>query len=183
MLRAASLAMLVALSGAAPRSPPPGLAPGWEEIAWPFGRDAWPAGRAFRCGADTCGGELEVYVRPKIGFCNCTTGVTDDAEVDAVSDLDMISADFVPERPGEPVLVGELKGRARGYTVTMPDGARRDGAGYAISSKCDLVAVASLGSGAGSAQARREVVALLESDPVQRWLGAKLGRPRRGGVS
>ena len=21
----------------------------WQEIAWPFPRDAWPAGRAFRC--------------------------------------------------------------------------------------------------------------------------------------
>src|SRR5215469_14148914 len=41
----------------------------WQEITWPFPRDGWPAGRAFRC--ETCGGELggvELYVRPKIGF-------------------------------------------------------------------------------------------------------------------
>ena len=27
----------------------------WQEIAWPFPRDGWPAGKAFRCGAAACG--------------------------------------------------------------------------------------------------------------------------------
>src|SRR5262249_50676463 len=59
----------------------------WREISWPFPRDGWPAGRAFRC--ESCGGALggaEIYVRAKIGFCNCTTGVADDDEVDRVAD-------------------------------------------------------------------------------------------------
>jgi len=47
----------------------------WQEIAWPFPRDGWPAGRAFRCNGAVCG--VEVYVRPKIGFCNCDSGVAD----------------------------------------------------------------------------------------------------------
>ena len=55
----------------------------WQEISWPFPRDGWPAGRAFRC--VSCGerGGIELYVRPKIGFCNCTTGVADDDEATA----------------------------------------------------------------------------------------------------
>ena len=68
-----------------------GPAEGWREIAWPFPRDGWPAGRAFRCGAALCGTEVELYVRPKIGFCNCDSGVADDDEVDRVADLDLIS--------------------------------------------------------------------------------------------
>src|ERR1700743_1668054 len=63
----------------------------WREISWPYPRDGWAAGRALRC--EGCGGDLrgvELYVRPKIGFCNCTTGVTDDEEVDRVADLDLI---------------------------------------------------------------------------------------------
>ncbi len=36
---------------------------GWQEIAWPFPRDGWPAGRAFRCATEFCGDEIEVYVR------------------------------------------------------------------------------------------------------------------------
>ena len=35
---------------------------------------------------------VELYVRPKIGFCNCDRGVADDDEVDRVADLDLISA-------------------------------------------------------------------------------------------
>ena len=31
----------------------------WREIAWPFPRDGWPAGRAFRCDAAACGDEVE----------------------------------------------------------------------------------------------------------------------------
>ena len=64
----------------------------WQEIAWSFPRDGWPAGRAFRCASCGDGGAaVELYVRPKIGFCNCDTGVADDDEVDRVADLDLIS--------------------------------------------------------------------------------------------
>ena len=76
---------------------------GWREIAWPFPRDGWPAGRAFRCEKESCSGEVEVYVRPKIGFCNCDTGVSDDDEVDRVADLDLISERFVPLEAGKGV--------------------------------------------------------------------------------
>ena len=63
----------------------------WHEIAWPFPRDGWPAGRAFHCAGEPCGGDVELYVRPKAGFCNCDSGVADDDEVDRVTDLDLIS--------------------------------------------------------------------------------------------
>ena len=76
--------------------------PAWQEIAWPFLRDGWPAGRAFRCGETRCAG-LEVYVRPKIGFCNCDAGVADDDEVDRVADIDLISPRFAPLADGTTV--------------------------------------------------------------------------------
>ena len=72
----------------------------WQEIAWPFPRDGWPAGKAFRCGVAACGGEVELYVRPKMGFCNCDRGVADDDEVDRVADLDLMSEHFAPLAPG-----------------------------------------------------------------------------------
>ena len=72
----------------------------WQEIAWPFPRDGWPAGKAFRCGAAACGGEVELYVRPKMGFCNCDRGVADDDEVDRVADLDLMSAAVRADRAG-----------------------------------------------------------------------------------
>lgn len=84
----------------------------WREIAWPLPRDGWPAGRAFRCGG-SCDGDIELYVRPKIGFCNCDSGVADDDEVDRVADLDLISERFVPQAAGEVVRVAKMPGRIR----------------------------------------------------------------------
>src|SRR3984893_15606966 len=97
----------------------------WREIAWPFPRDGWPAGRAFRCDAAVCGEDVELYVRPKIGFCNCDSGVADDDEVDRVADLDLISERFVAPEPGRVVQVAGMSGRIRNYHLQMQDGSRR----------------------------------------------------------
>src|ERR1700676_5543280 len=99
-------------------------AEGWREIAWPFPRDGWPAGRAFRCAGEWCGDEVEVYVRPKIGFCNCDSGVRDDDEVDRVADLDLISERFVALAPGVTIRIADMPGRLRTYDLQMPDGSR-----------------------------------------------------------
>src|SRR3954462_2203430 len=97
---------------------------GWREIAWPFPRDGWPAGRAFRCDAALCGDEVQLYVRPKIGFCNCDRGVADDDEVDRVADIDLISERFVALEPGEAVQVAKMSGRIRNYSLQMRDGSQ-----------------------------------------------------------
>ena len=52
-------------------------------------------------------------MRPKIGFCNCDSGVADDDEVDRVADLDLMSQRFAPRAPGEVVAVADMPGRLR----------------------------------------------------------------------
>ncbi len=141
----------------------------WDEVAWPWPRDPWPAGKAYHC--RDC--DLEVYVRPKIGFCNCTTGVTDDAEVDAVSDMDMITPDFDAPAPGEPVQVVGLRGRVRTYTLKLADGSTRMASGYALSSKCDLLVAAALGRDAGD---RREGPRAAGVRARIHWIDEALGR-------
>src|SRR6478735_450209 len=111
----------------------------WQEIAWPFPRDGWPAGRAFRCSASSCGEAIEVYVRPKLGFCNCDRGVADDDEVDRVADLDLISPRFAPSAPGQEIRVGDTQGRIRAYDLAMPDGSKHAAVGIAASRRCDLL--------------------------------------------
>jgi len=49
-------------------------------------------GKAFQCKAADCGTEINLYLRAKIGFCNCTTGVADDEELERLSDFDLIGA-------------------------------------------------------------------------------------------
>src|ERR1700759_1766083 len=119
----------------------------WREIAWPFPRDGWPAGRAFRWDANACGEGIELYVRPKIGFCNCDSGVADDDEVDRVADLDMISPNFVPPAPGKVVRVAGMSGRARSYDLDMSDGSRHAAIGIALSHRCDLLVAVVQGKG------------------------------------
>src|SRR3954452_11154647 len=68
----------------------------WREVTWPFPLDPWEPGRAFRCAVEACGVGTLVTIRAKIGFCNCTTGVADDDEIDRVGDLAAISETYGP---------------------------------------------------------------------------------------
>jgi hypothetical protein len=140
----------------------------WKEIAWPFPRDGWPAGRAFRCSAASCGGDIEVYIRPKLGFCNCTSGVADDDEVDRVADVDLISERFVPISAGEAVRVADMPGRIRPYNLKLGDGARA-AVGIAVSRRCDLLVVAAQGRG-DAIQVRRAALELLVKAEPARWI-------------
>ena len=56
--------------------------PAWTEVHWPFALDQWGKGKAFRCKAADCGTEVNIYLRAKLGLCNCTTGVADDEDLD-----------------------------------------------------------------------------------------------------
>ncbi len=150
--------------------------PDWQEIAWPFGRDGWPTGRAFRCTSLACGGTLDVYVRPKIGLCNCATGVSGDAEVDAVSDVDLISDDFVPLADGQVITIAGMTGRMRAYTQRLPGGHTQRSAGLVLAHRCDLVAAASQGAAAGTAQAASAITLLLQRADVMGWMLAQMGK-------
>ena len=133
----------------------------WQEIAWPFPRDGWPAGRAFRCGAGACGG-VEVYVRPKKGFCNCDTGVADDDEVDRVADLDLMSERFAAREAGHVIRVAD-----------MQDGSRRAVIGIAVSRRCDLLVAVAQGKGS-PAEVRRAALEYLGSGDMTRWMNAAM---------
>ncbi|MEA2889888.1 MAG: hypothetical protein QOI05_681 [Bradyrhizobium sp.] len=146
---------------------------GWHEIAWPFPRDGWPAGRAFRCDATVCGEAIELYVRPKIGFCNCDSGVADDDEVDRVADLDLISERFVAIEPGKVVQVADMSGRIRNYSLQMQDGSNHTAAGIAVSRRCDLLVAVAQGKGEVTGVERAALGFLAKGDVTQ-WMTAAL---------
>jgi hypothetical protein len=161
-----------ALSGGAAYENAKPRAADWQEIAWPFPRDGWPAGRAFRCGA-ACGDEVEVYVRPKIGFCNCDSGVADDDEVDRVADLDLISERFAPLEPGRVVRLADMPGRIRAYDLRMSDGARHAAIGIAVSRRCDLLVAVAQGKG-NAAAVERAALEFLGARETARWMIAAM---------
>jgi hypothetical protein len=167
-LMAASVAMFSV------RPPPPaevGVA-GWTETKWPFLLDQWGVGKAFAC--TDCGGKVEVYVRPKIGFCNCTTGVSDDAELERVADTDLVTPKTRPTGPSQPVKIGWMKGLARPYGVS--DGETGETLlSVAYNSDCDVVvAVATLGDG-DPAVVTPKLVAFLSTEPMLHWARKELG--------
>ncbi|WP_426611383.1 hypothetical protein [Bradyrhizobium sp. McL0616] len=177
MRHAATIALVLAALGASgvgayQLAPPAAASAHWRELAWPFPRDGWPAGRAFRCEGGACDG-AELYVRAKRGFCNCDRGVADDDEVDRVTDLDLVSPRFAATAPGEVVRVGELDGRARRYDLASWDGTHHPAIGIAVSRRCDLFVAAAQGRGEASVM-QRAALAFLETQEMKTWVTAAL---------
>jgi hypothetical protein len=150
-----------------PARPPAGLEPAWTEFKWPFPVDQWGIGRAFVCKPAACGVEVNVYLRPKIGFCKCATGVDDDDELERVGDHALIDGNAVALGAGRPIEVAWMKGRSRSYGVTDP--ARRV-LSIGFNDRCDvIVALATIGAGEQEVL-EPAVLAFLNGERVQRWV-------------
>jgi hypothetical protein len=157
-------------------SVPAGLtAPGWSETKWPFPLDQWRTGRAYRCAPATCGAEMTLYLRPKIGFCNCDTGVADDAEVDRVADVELMSDRYAPSADGRPVTVGWMRGRSRSYAIDTGRATRRPVLAIAFNDKCDVIVATVVGEPELPARAEDAALAFLNGNHVLAWAKTELG--------
>jgi hypothetical protein len=88
----------------------------WSETAWPFLRDQWGKGRAWRC--EDCGADARLYVRSKVGFCDCFNHVDDDDDVDRLTDFDLRGNDrVVPLGAGHKLMVGRYPARLRTFRL------------------------------------------------------------------
>jgi hypothetical protein len=150
------------------------LAPTWTEAKWPFPVDQWGTGRAFVCETADCGARVDLYIRPKIGFCNCATGVSDSAELERVADTELVSQKVRPHGPSRPIKVGWMKGLSRSYWVS--DGEINGSLlSIAFNDECDVVvAVATLGNG-DPGMLEPGVIAFLNSNPMVLWAKKELG--------
>ena len=98
-------AIAVALLAPGPSRNATDAQPLWVETKWPFPMDQWGTGRAFACKAAECGGEVKLYLRAKLGSCNCTTGVADDTDLDRMSDFDLVGGEVSPLGAGRPITI------------------------------------------------------------------------------
>ena len=146
--------------------------PVWTEIQWPFPVDQWGGGWAFQCKAADCGIDVNLYLRPKIGFCNCQTGVADDEELDRVGDVDLIGSGRLALGPGRPIAVHSMKGRSRGYEVDAPSA--KSVLSLAYNSRCDVV-VATVVAGGDPVTQEQAVLEFLNGDLVGNWVEQVLG--------
>ncbi|MDB5572706.1 MAG: hypothetical protein JWN93_3889 [Hyphomicrobiales bacterium] len=144
---------------------------GWSETAWPFTRDQFPPGVAYECRAPFCGTRIRIAVRPKLGFCDCTAGVADDAMLDQIGDVELIGTGFAPVEVGREIAVGAMKGRARRYGAGAPSAGALS---VAFSRKCDVMVATALIDDAPESAAR--AMAFVQSAAVVNWAGRVLGR-------
>jgi hypothetical protein len=158
-------------------APAPGPAePVWVEVKWPFLLDQWGVGKAYECRPADCGVNVVVYIRPKIGFCNCATGVSDDAELERVADTDLVSAKVLPLGPGRPVKVGWMHGLVRPYLVADEnEKARGRLLSIAFNDECDAVAAVAMVGGGDPAAVEPAVAAFLNTRPMVLWVKKELG--------
>jgi hypothetical protein len=146
--------------------------PVWTEGTWPFPIDQWGQGWAYQCRAADCGIDVDLYLRPKIGFCNCQTGVADDEELDRVSDIELLGSERSALGPGRPILVHWMKGRSRGYTVN--GGSARSVLSLAFNNRCDVI-VATVVADAEPLAQEPAVLEFLNGNLMLHWAEQVLG--------
>jgi hypothetical protein len=181
MTRAAAIVLALGLgllgSGDAATIATDGAAhPAFAETRWPFLLDQWGSGRAYRCPAAACAGEVDVFVRPKNGFCNCYNGVADDDEIDRIGDVDLHDPRFVPLAPGRPASIADMGGRRRAFRIEA-GGAPRQVTSIVVASKCNALVATIVSERDLSPAVERAVADLLEGAPVQRFIAAASVEP------
>jgi hypothetical protein len=156
--------------------------PVWAEVQWPFAMDEWGKGKAFWCTAADCGAEVNLYIRAKIGFCNCATGVSDDDELNRLSDFILMGDKPSVLGPGHPIAVAWMKGRSRSYTVAGPFRAGQSALAVAFNDHCDvIVATVVVARSAGDHRAQRHRIPQQQDHPAlgrgNAWSVAPVPRP------
>jgi len=149
--------------------------PAWSEMQWPFPMDQWGKGKAYRCKAADCGTEVTVYVRAKIGFCNCTTGVSDDEELDRISDFDLFGNALTPQGPGRPIAVAWMKGRSRPFIMGGASQTGKSALSVGFNDRCDAIVATAVLANDKPATAEPTVLEFLSSRTVLRWAEVTLG--------
>src|SRR3954471_2619044 len=148
--------------------------PVWTEVAWPFPIDQWGKGKAFRCEAADCGAEVNIYLRAKLGFCNCTTGVADDEDLDRMGDLVLVG-EASPLGAGRPISIARMKGRSRAYTLNARNPPGKKVISVVFNERCDMIAATAVFGHERSEGTEPSVIEFLNGNTVMRWAEITLG--------
>jgi hypothetical protein len=149
--------------------------PVWTEVQWPFLMDQWGKGKAFQCKAADCGTEVNLYLRAKIGFCNCTTGVADDEELERLSDFNLVANQLSAVGPGQPITVAWMKGRGRAYAIVDSNRSGKSALSVAFNDRCDAIVGTVVLGHDRPAIIEPGVIEFLNGSTVLRWAEVTLG--------
>jgi hypothetical protein len=152
----------------------PAMRPVWAEVHWPFPIDQWGTGRAFVCKTADCGAEVQLYLRAKLGSCNCTTGVADDTDLDRMSDFDLVGGEVSPLGAGRPIRIAWMNGRSRAYTLAARNRPGKSAISVVFNDRCDMIATIVLPHDR-PAMIEPGVMEFLNSGMVLHWAETALG--------
>lgn len=147
----------------------------WTEVPWPFPLDQFGRGKAFRCDAADCGAPVTLYVRAKIGFCNCTTGVADDAELDRIGDLELLGGKAAAQGDGRPIAVAWMKGRSRSYSLADGTAPGKSALSIGYNDRCDAIVATVVVPHDRPADVEAAALRFLNGPTVMRWAEGALG--------
>jgi hypothetical protein len=151
------------------------IAPAWKEVAWPFPIDQWGTGKAFSCRGHDCGREVNLYLRVKLGSCNCTTGVADDDDLDRMSDFDLLRGEVSRLAPGRPIKVGIMNGRVRGYALKGSGRHVRNVMSVVVNDRCDMMVATAVLPRDRLEEIEPVVMEFLNSQTVLHWAEVNIG--------
>jgi hypothetical protein len=151
------------------------IRPVWTEAKWPFPIDQWGTGRAFNCRPTDCGANVNIYLRAKLGSCNCETGVADDADLDRMSDFDLVGGEVSPLAAGRPITIANMKGRSRAYTFTARTPPGKTAISVAFNDRCDMIVATVVLPHDRPATIEPGVIEFLNGETVLHWAEVALG--------
>ncbi len=158
-----------------PRSVPTNSRPAWTEVAWPFAPDEWGKGKAFRCEAGNCGAVINLYIRAKLGFCNCDTGIADSADLDRMGDLHLVGGDVTALGEGRPMTVGHMAGRSRLYALASRNPLGKTAISAAFRERCDMIVATVVLPHDRPGPIEEHAIKFLNGPAVMRWAEVTLG--------
>ena len=172
LLGAAAAFALIGQRPASDRAATKTAKPVWTEAQWPFPMDEWGQGKAFTCKAADCGVEANLYIRAKIGFCNCTTGVSDDEELDRLTDFRLMGDRLLAVGAGRPIQVAWMKGRSRAY---LDSDRGRSALTVAFNDRCDAIVATVVVASSRPLAVESGVLEFLNGNTIRHWAETTLG--------
>jgi hypothetical protein len=118
---------------------------------------------------------VNIYLRAKIGSCNCETGVADDADLDRMSDFDLVGGEVSPLGAGRPITIARMKGRSRAYTLTARNPPGRTAISVAFNDRCDMIVATVVLPHDRPSIIEPSVIEFLNSGTVLHWAEVTLG--------
>jgi hypothetical protein len=147
----------------------------WAEVNWPFPIDQWGTGRAFACKAADCGTEVKLYLRAKLGSCNCTTGVANDDDLDRMSDFELVGGEVSPLGAGRPIKIAWMNGRSRAFALAARNRPGKSVVSVVLNDRCDMIVATVVLPHDRPATIEPRVIEFLNSRPVLHWAEVSLG--------